>query len=134
MLIAAWPDGTILWRQDDVYKLGIVPSNMVYNAVAKIREYGFYEKHFEHSNDDIILRPDGRERSITVFDGKKWRSSYFHEYQEFSGYGPNSYPTLMEMERFNNMWTNVVSIIKAIKTCESKTVKYEEYKWLPRFQ
>lgn len=132
IIMAAWMDGTIIWQDKKCDRVGSCSISDIIKTLQDIYNSGFFKNHFKYGSNDVLLKPDGRSRSLTVSDGNISKTSFYHEYGVPNYLGPKSNPTRGEAEHYHTMWTNIVVKIHELRPKDSKPLIYDGNKWIPR--
>jgi len=122
VLFAAWADGMIVRRSGEKTVVGFVAPETVSKLVAAIRAAGFFTPSGSPALDAYgLLYPDGPVRCLSVLDGDKPRSLYYHErdkWNRFDKIGPSASPSRQQREQFVAMWKRVLAEIEKIRPDE----------------
>ncbi|MBN1344296.1 MAG: hypothetical protein JXQ73_16535 [Phycisphaerae bacterium] len=129
VLFAAWSDGMVVKRVGRNTMTAFVASQEVSALVESIRRAGFFAPSV-----DILVRPDGPERCLSVIDGKKRRTLRYHERDDWlRSSGPQAYPSRSECEKLVAIWWRVVAEIKKVKCDKLKPFEGERKLVYPRY-
>ena len=118
VLFAAWSDGMVVKQVGEKTMVGFISPQKAAGLALAVRDAGFFKPSASHLLDTYgMVFPDGPVRCLSVVDGGKQRTLYYHgrdDLNHLEQIGPNAGPSRVQCETFIAMWKRVVAEIERV--------------------
>lgn len=113
VLFAAWADGMVVRKVDQKTMAGFVSPEAISKLIATLRTAGVFASSTSASLEAHgMLFPDGPVRCLSIVDGVRWRTLYYHERYDLNRFDkmhPTASPSRRQCERFVADWRRVLA-------------------------